>query len=88
MPHDGFSAATRPRIGISACLLGERVRHDGAHRRQGDLVAALASRVTWVAVCPEAAIGLGVPRPPIRLAAHAGGVRLVGLPTRVGHPPA
>lgn len=55
------------RLGVSACLLGERVRYDGDHRRDGFVVGALARWFAFVAVCPEVEIGLGVPRPPIRL---------------------
>lgn len=65
------------RIGISACLLGERVRYDGGHKRDAFLTEVLAPHVEWVAVCPEVELGLGVPRPPIRL------VRGPGAATRL-----
>jgi FdhD protein len=57
----------RPRIGVSACLLGERVRYDAGHKRDGWLVDVLGPRIEWVAVCPEVEAGLGTPREPIRL---------------------
>lgn len=41
------------RVGISACLLGERVRWDGGHKRETFLADVLGPRVEWVAVCPE-----------------------------------
>jgi uncharacterized protein YbbK (DUF523 family)/uncharacterized protein YbgA (DUF1722 family) len=63
------------RVGISACLLGERVRHDGGHKRNAVLVEELGARVEWVAVCPEVELGLGVPRPPIDLVRVDGAVR-------------
>jgi uncharacterized protein YbbK (DUF523 family)/uncharacterized protein YbgA (DUF1722 family) len=63
------------RVGISACLLGERVRYDGGHKRHAVLVAELGPRVEWVAVCPEVELGLGVPRPPIDLVRVDGAVR-------------
>jgi uncharacterized protein YbbK (DUF523 family)/uncharacterized protein YbgA (DUF1722 family) len=56
------------RIGISACLLGEPVRYDGGHKRDAFLADVLAEHVEWVPVCPEVELGLGVPRPPMRLA--------------------
>ena len=62
----------RPRIGVSACLLGERVRYDAGHKREAWLVDELGPRVEWVPVCPEVEIGLGTPREPIRLERHAG----------------
>jgi uncharacterized protein YbbK (DUF523 family) len=57
---------TLPRVGISACLLGERVRYDGGHKFEASL-AGLSGRVEWVAVCPEIELGLPTPRPPVRL---------------------
>ena len=68
------------RIGISTCLLGENVRHDGGHKRDAFLVETLGRLVDWVPVCPEVELGLGTPREPIRLvrdAGQTGGVRLV-----------
>jgi uncharacterized protein YbbK (DUF523 family) len=63
------SAAGLPRlrVGISACLLGHPVRYDGGHKRDRFAVEVLAAFVDFVPVCPEVEIGLGVPRPPIRL---------------------
>lgn len=57
----------RPRLGVSACLLGQPVRWDGGHQRDRFTAEVLAAHVDFVPLCPEAAIGLGVPRPPIRL---------------------
>jgi uncharacterized protein YbgA (DUF1722 family)/uncharacterized protein YbbK (DUF523 family) len=65
------------RVGISACLLGERVRHDGGHKRNAFLVDELGQRVEWVAVCPEVELGLGVPRPPMDLVRVGDAVRLL-----------
>ncbi len=55
------------RLGVSACLVGERVRYDGGHKQNAFLLDELASHVRLVPVCPEVGIGLGVPREPIRL---------------------
>jgi len=57
----------RIRLGVSACLLGDAVRYDGGHKRDAFLVDTLGPFVEWVPVCPEVEVGLGVPRPPIRL---------------------
>ena len=65
------------RVGISACLLGERVRYDGGHKRDAFLADVLGKHVEWVAVCPEVELGLGVPRPPIDLVDVDGAPRLV-----------
>lgn len=63
----------RPRIGISACLLGQAVRYDGGHKRDRFLTDVLGPYVEWVPICPEVEIGLGTPRPPIRLERGDGG---------------
>lgn len=55
------------RIGISSCLLGQKVRFDGGHKRDRYLVDVLGHWLTWVPVCPELEINLGIPRPTIRL---------------------
>lgn len=54
-------------VGVSQCLLGERVRYDGGHKHNHFLTDQLGKYVTFLPVCPEVAIGLGVPRKPIRL---------------------
>jgi uncharacterized protein YbgA (DUF1722 family)/uncharacterized protein YbbK (DUF523 family) len=55
------------RIGASACLLGAEVRFDGQHKRSAFLTRELAPFVTWVPICPELEVGMGVPREPVRL---------------------
>jgi uncharacterized protein YbgA (DUF1722 family)/uncharacterized protein YbbK (DUF523 family) len=66
--------AGRPQVGVSSCLLGDEVRFNGGHKRHRFLTDELGPHVDWVPFCPEVAIGLGVPREPIRLTA---GGRLV-----------
>ena len=68
------------RVGISSCLLGEEVRFDGQHKRDAYINGTLSEVFEFVPVCPEMAIGLGVPREPIRLVAGKGEpVRVVGV---------
>jgi uncharacterized protein YbbK (DUF523 family) len=67
----------RVRLGVSACLLGERVRYDGGHKRDAFLADVLGPQVEWVSVCPEVEIGLGVPRPTLRLEGDTEAPRLV-----------
>lgn len=69
----------KPRIGISLCLLGEEVRHDGGHKRDRYSTDVLSAYFEWVPVCPEVEVGMGTPREPIRLVSGDGGVRLVGV---------
>jgi uncharacterized protein YbbK (DUF523 family) len=68
----------KPRVAISACLLGEPVRWDGGHRRDPFLVERLGPLVEWVPLCPEAELGLGVPREPIALVGDPAAPRLRG----------
>ncbi|MGH7812345.1 MAG: YbgA family protein [Candidatus Binatia bacterium] len=67
----------KPRLGISACLLGQRVRYDGAHKRDAFLTDIFGRYVEWVAVCPELEAGMGVPRETVRLVGTAASPRMV-----------
>ncbi|MCP5143123.1 MAG: DUF523 and DUF1722 domain-containing protein [Chromatiales bacterium] len=67
------------RIGISSCLLGEKVRYDGGHKKDNYITGTLADYFEFVPVCPEAAIGLGIPRPTIRLVGAAEAPRVRGV---------
>ncbi len=61
------SSVATPKIGISACLLGNPVRFNGGHKQSSLCSDVLARHVEFVPLCPEVAIGLGTPREPIRL---------------------
>lgn len=54
-------------VGISSCLLGEEVRHNGSHKRHAWITQTLGRFFDFCPVCPEVAVGLGVPRPMIQL---------------------
>jgi uncharacterized protein YbgA (DUF1722 family)/uncharacterized protein YbbK (DUF523 family) len=71
------SVADDVRIGISGCLLGEKVRYDGGHKKNEFLVDTLGRFVSWVPVCPEVELGLGTPRPSLRLIEVDGDLRLI-----------
>lgn len=66
-------------LGISQCLMGEKVRYDGSHKRNHFLMDVLSDVVEFRPVCPEVAIGLGVPRKPIRLVMANGETRVLGV---------
>ncbi|BBH44325.1 YbgA family protein [Pseudomonas sp. KU43P] len=57
----------KPRIAISACLTGHSVRYNGGHKASDLCREQLEAHFEWRPVCPEVAIGLGIPRDPIRL---------------------
>ena len=61
------SARDKPKIAISACLLGAEVRFNGGHKASQLCSQALSEYFEFVPLCPEVAIGLGIPRQPIRL---------------------
>ena len=65
------------RIGISACLLGKKVRFDGGHKQDRYLTDTLGQYFKWVTVCPEVEVGLPTPRPTLRLVSSDGGIRMV-----------
>jgi uncharacterized protein YbgA (DUF1722 family)/uncharacterized protein YbbK (DUF523 family) len=73
------------RLGISMCLLGREVRHDGGHKRDRFLTDTLGQWVEWVPVCPEVELGLGIPREPIRLEGTAASPRLVAPASGTDH---
>lgn len=56
----------KPIIGISACVMGEKVRFDTGHKRSNFVMDELAEHVDYQPVCPEMAIGMSLPRKPIR----------------------
>ncbi|MDX9787414.1 MAG: DUF523 and DUF1722 domain-containing protein [Desulfobacterales bacterium] len=73
------------RIGISACLLGEKVRYDGGHKKDRFLTDTLGQYVTYVPVCPEVECGLGVPRETMRLVGDIEAPRLVTTQSGIDH---
>jgi len=77
MPHTVLRTDEPIRIGVSSCLLGREVRYDGGHKRDAFLVESFGQHVEWVPVCPEVELGLGIPRPTLRLERHGEDVRLV-----------
>ena len=68
-------------VGISSCLLGQEVRFDGGHKRDSYVMGTLSDYFNFVPFCPEAAVGLGIPRQPIRLVRRGEKIRAVGVRT-------
>lgn len=67
------------RIGISACLLGHPVRYDGRHKLSSFCTDTLGLYFQFTPICPEEAIGLGTPRPPINLVGDPASPRARGV---------
>lgn len=64
-------------LGVSSCLLGERVRYDGGHKQHHYLADLLARYVHFVPVCPEVECGLPVPREAMNLHGNPAAPQLV-----------
>ena len=76
------SATHRPlplKIAVSSCLLGNPVRYDAGHKHSAYLTQTLGEYFEFIPFCPEVAIGLGIPRPPIRLVNIDGSIRVRGV---------
>ncbi|NKC01598.1 MAG: DUF1722 domain-containing protein [Pseudomonadales bacterium] len=67
-----------PKVGISRCLLGAEVRYDGTGAKASMPHSKLAGLFNYADVCPEVAIGMSVPREPIRVIRDLDVVRVVG----------
>jgi uncharacterized protein YbbK (DUF523 family)/uncharacterized protein YbgA (DUF1722 family) len=57
----------KPRVAMSACLLGHEVRYNKGHCDARAIKALFDTEFQLVPVCPEMDIGLGAPRPTLRL---------------------
>jgi uncharacterized protein YbgA (DUF1722 family)/uncharacterized protein YbbK (DUF523 family) len=67
----------KPKLGISACLLGQKVRFDGGHKREQFLTDLFGRFVEWVPICPEVEVGMGVPRETVRLVGTLANPRMI-----------
>lgn len=65
------------RMGVSSCLLGNKVRFDGGHKHDRYITGTLGNYFEFVPVCPEVECGLSVPRESMRLVGKAEAPRLV-----------
>ena len=54
------------KIGISACLLGEKVRYDGTHKRN-DTLFDLLKGYELIGICPEQEAGFPIPHEPLEI---------------------
>lgn len=70
-------------VGVSACLLGEKVRYDGGHKHDYYITDTLGKFFSFVPVCPEVESGMGVPREEMHLEGDPVAPRLVTARTRI-----
>ena len=73
------------RVGVSSCLLGQKVRFDGGHKLDTLITEVLGSCFEWVPVCPEMEIGLGTPRESLRLIGSSESPRLIAIRSGTDH---
>ena len=73
----------KPRVGVSACLLGHEVRYDGGHKRSRAVADLVGPEVDWVPVCPEVEVGMPVPREPVALSGPE--PRMIGVRSGADH---
>ena len=73
------------KIGISSCLLGNKVRWNGGHTLDHYLTETLGPHVEFIPVCPEVECGLGVPREALRLVGDPAAPRLVTSKTMIDY---
>lgn len=70
------------KLGISSCLLGEKIRYDGGHKLDRFLTDTLGQYMEYVPVCPEVECGLSVPREAMHLQGNPDSPRLVTTHTK------
>lgn len=70
-------------IGVSSCLLGEKVRYDGGHKHDRYITETLGRFFRFLPVCPEVGCGLPIPREAMRLEGDPAAPRLVTNKTRL-----
>jgi uncharacterized protein YbbK (DUF523 family) len=66
-------------IAVSSCLLGHKVRYDGSDKQNLTIKNQLCNYFNCRAICPEYAVGLGVPRDPIQVVKTNGEYRAIGV---------
>ncbi|WP_027178634.1 YbgA family protein [Maridesulfovibrio bastinii] len=71
------------KIGVSSCLLGNKVRYDGGHQLDRWITDELGAYVEFVPVCPEVECGLGIPREALRLVGSIENYRLMTQKTGI-----
>jgi len=69
------------KIGTSACVMGEKVRYDGGHKRSAFVMTQLSERYQLIPFCPEMGIGMSAPRAAIQLREINGNIVLVDSKT-------
>ena len=70
------------KIGVSSCLIGEKVRWNGDHKQNHYVREVLAKYFEYVSVCPEMEVGMGVPRETVALYGNLENSRMISKKTQ------
>ena len=70
------------KIGVSSCLIGEKVRWNGDHKQNHFVREVLANYFEYVSVCPEMEVGMGVPRETVALYGNLDKSRMISKKTQ------
>ena len=70
-------------IGVSACLLGHRVRYDGDHKLDRYITDTLGGIFRLLPLCPEVECGMTIPRDAMRLEGDLDNPRLITIDSRI-----
>jgi uncharacterized protein YbgA (DUF1722 family)/uncharacterized protein YbbK (DUF523 family) len=70
-------------VGVSSCLLGEKVRYDGGHKHDHYITDTLGCFFQFRPVCPEVGCGMPIPREAMRLEGDPSHPRLVTNRTHI-----
>lgn len=62
-------------LAVSSCLLGEKIRFDGGHKRDRFITDELSAFAEFVPFCPEH-LAFNTPRPSVRLVSVEGNIRV------------
>jgi uncharacterized protein YbbK (DUF523 family)/uncharacterized protein YbgA (DUF1722 family) len=65
-------------VGVSACLLGHKVRYDRGHKRNSYITDILGQFIGLVSICPEVEAGMGIPRETTDLSGSPESPHLIG----------
>ena len=66
-------------VGISSCLLGQKVRFDAGHKQDRYITDVLGEYFKFVPVCPEVEAGMTTPRESVNLVGSPENPRMVGV---------
>ena len=70
------------KIGVSSCLLGEKVRWNGDHKQNHYVSEVLAKYFEYIPICPEMEVGMGVPRETVALYGNLEKSRMISKKTQ------